>query len=71
MEGEVHIKASTVSKKRAMTSEFGCKTDCIYVFGAANVQGPAEASGITSRCNCSLVKVKHSESGLRGLGYFQ
>lgn len=71
MKGEVHTKASTVNKQCAMTSEFGCLTDHTYVFGAANLQGPAEVSGITHRCNCSPVKVKHSESGLRGLAYFQ
>lgn len=71
MKSEVHIKASTANKQCAVTSEFGCLTDLIYVFGVANLQGPAEVSGITPRCNCSPVKVKHSESGLRGLTYFQ
>lgn len=71
MKGEVHIKACTVNKQCAVTSEFGCMTDDIYVSGAANLQGPAEVSGITSRYNCSPVKVKHSESGRRGLAYFQ
>lgn len=70
MKAEVHLKASTVNKQCAVASEFGCLTDYIHIFGVANLQGAAEVSGITSRCNCSPVKAKRSESGFRGLEYF-
>lgn len=71
VKGEVHIKAPTVN---AVCHDFWVwmpDWSYIYVFGAANLQGPPEVNGTTSRCNCSPVKVKHSESGLRGLTYFQ
>lgn len=70
VKGVAHIKESIVSKQRAMTSEFEYLTKHICVFGVAYLQGPAKVNG-TSRCNCSPVKKNHSESGLRGLAYFQ